>query len=81
MQKWLIKARMAGTGFLSKSVPLMPRPRQCLGLGMPGQARTVAETSGQWELAVEGISERWMEWTRLAAVGLNASPGDQRNRS
>ena len=46
---------------------------------MPGQSQTVAETSGQWELAVEGISERWMEWTRLAEVGLNASPGDQRN--
>ena len=27
---------------------------------------------GEWGLAAEGISERWIGWTRLAAVGFNA---------
>ena len=38
----------------------------------PSQSQAAAETPGEWGLAVEGISERWIGWTRLAAVGFNA---------
>ena len=41
-------------------------------LAAPSQSQAAAETPGEWGLAAEGISERWIGWTRLAAVGFNA---------
>ena len=41
-------------------------------MGALSQSQAVSETPGEWGLAAEGISERWIGWTRLAAVGLNA---------